>query len=113
MSSRSSNTPQSAVTSSSAPTSIAAAQKTTLSPVMVDKVMHQSQMDLSSHYPLGFASLGVFSSSNKNANFNYGNTYNAYATDTNACSYLSSNYCTPNYNNFSALRYKSHGYPSI
>lgn len=113
MSSRTTNTTsQSAVSSSSAAVS-AATQKTTLTPVMVDKVMHQSQMDLSSHYPLGFASLGVFSSSNKNTNFNYGNTYNAYATDTNACSYLSSNYCTPNYNNFSALRYKSHGYPSI
>lgn len=71
--------------------------------------------DLPAHYSLGFASLaGVFPS--KSANFNYGNTYNAYGSDPTsaACSYLSSNYCAaPNYNNFNALRYKTHGYPSI
>lgn len=93
-----------------------AAQKTTLSPVMVDKALHQSQMELSTaHYSLGFAGLGaVFPTANKNANFNYASTYNAYANESpNGCAYLPTNYCTTNYNNFSALRYKSHGYPSI
>lgn len=82
------------------------------------------------HYSLGFASLGVFPSANgKNANFNYGNSYNTYAVaaaaaaEANPCSYLSANYCTPTYNNFNALRFKpnspstgppaAHAYSSI
>lgn len=83
-------------------------------------------------YSLGFTSLGVFSTaaavaaanSTKNSNFTYGNSYNPYAVaqaENNPCSYLPTNYCSSNYNNFSALRYKaqsvqtpsSHGYSSI
>ena len=101
-------------------TSCGGIQKTTLSPAIVDKTMH-SQMDLSTHhYSLGFASLAasVFpTATTKSPNFNYGSgQFKAYTnepTNAAACAYLSTNYCSPNYNNFSALRYKSHGYPSI
>lgn len=100
----------------------------------IDKVHHPvSQIDgIPASYSLGFTSLGVFSTaaavaavnSSQNANFNYGKSYNPYgvtANDTNPCSYLSSNYCPSNYNNFSALRYKpqsvqappTHGYSAI
>ncbi|KAG4079275.1 hypothetical protein HA402_006998 [Bradysia odoriphaga] len=86
------------------------AQKSQLSPAVMDKAMH-NQMDLSTHYSLGFASLGVFPP--KNTNFQYANSYNSYPGDTNACSYLPSNYCPTNYNNFNSLRYKPHAFSSI
>lgn len=100
----------------------------------VEKVQHpSSQMDgMPASYSLGFTSLGVFSTaaavaavnSSQNANFNYGKSYNPYgvaSNDSGPCSYLPSNYCPPNYNNFAALRYKpqsvqapsSHGYSAI
>lgn len=80
---------------------------------------------VATHYSLGFASLGVFPTTNgKTSNFNYGNMYNSYAAaEANPCSYLPANYCSPNYNNFNALRFKpttsavppstAHGYSSI
>lgn len=85
-------------------------QKSQLSPALMDKAVH-SQMELSTHYSLGFASLGVFPP--KNTNFQYSNSYNTYPGDAGACSYLPSNYCPSNYNNFNSLRYKTHAFPSI
>ena len=83
------------------------------------------------HYSLGFTSLGVFSTaaavaaanSTKNTNFNYANTYNPYhgVTPAENNPYLASNYCQPNYNNFTSFRYKAqavqppptHGFSAI
>lgn len=83
------------------------------------------------HYSLGFTSLGVFSTaaavaaanSTKNTNFNYANTYNPYhgVSPTENNPYLASNYCQPNYNNFTSFRYKAqavqppptHGFSAI
>lgn len=100
----------------------------------IEKVPHTSaQMDgIPASYSLGFTSLGVFSTaaavaavnSGQNPSFNYGKTYSPYgvtANESNPCSYLPSNYCSPNYNQFSALRYKpqsiqtpsGHGYSAI
>lgn len=100
----------------------------------IDKAHHaSSHIDgISASYSLGFTSLGVFSTaaavaavnSSQNGNFNYAKSYNPYGVATNEnspCSYLPSSYCPPNYNNFSALRYKpqsvqaqsAHGYSTI
>lgn len=101
----------------------------TSSSAMLDKCnLHtvHSQLDFttSSHYAIGFTGLDVVSFPNSKSNgYPYGTTsYNTYSTpngnrsNNSSCSYLPSTYCgppTPNYNNLSALRYKSHGYPSI
>jgi len=92
-------------------------------------------MDLSSHYTLGFPTLGVFAAAaatgtstsgsqiNKTTNFGYPtNSYNtaqSYNQDTTqSCNYLTTNYCTPssiqNYqHSLTGLRYKGHTYSSI
>lgn len=81
---------------------------TSVPPKCLDKSFSmQSQMELSSHYPLAFSSLGVFS-----------NGYNhPYQQESNACSYMPPNYCPPNIQNyqnpFSGLRYKSHSYSTL
>lgn len=101
----------------------------TASTTMLDKCnLHSahSQMDLTSsaHYAMGFPGLEVVSLPTSRTNgYTYGtSTYNAYSTananrsNNPSCSYLPTTYCgppTPNYNNLGALRYKTHGYPSI
>lgn len=103
-------------------------------PKQMDKLHYQSPTSIdgisipsAAHYSLGFTSLGVFSTAagvaTKPPNLNYGNSYNPYAPppESNPCAYLSSNYCTPNYNNFASLRYKTqavqppstHGYSAM
>lgn len=92
----------------------------------MDKTHYQTSTGIDSipipsaaHYSLGFTSLGVFSTAaavtTKNPNLGYANSYNPYHgvshAEPNPCSYLPSNYCSPNYNNFASLRYKAQGAP--
>lgn len=94
----------------------------------IEKSHYPSSMDgisiPSAAYSLGFTSLGVFSTPAKNPNLSYGNSYNPYSvshSENSHCSYLQPNFCSPNYNNFASLRYKSqtvqppptHGYSTI
>lgn len=97
-------------------TTINSVQKTNSLLGNEQKTIHP-QVDLSSHYPFGIAS--IFSSTKSNG-FPYNGAYNTYGTSEsgngNACAaaYLSSNYMGPsNYQTtFTGLRYKA-GYPSL
>lgn len=89
----------------------------------IDGIPVATATGATSHYSLGFTSLGVFST--KSTNLNYGNSYNSFtsAAAVNPCSYLSANYCAQNYNNLNSFRYKAqasqhpppptHGYSSL